>query len=541
MKLLLKMHVMVWGAGLAALFGLSSATEAASMWAVVNKTSVTVGQSITLSVYVDAGGVAINNAEADVRYPSELFDASAVSSNSSIFTMWTEPPQILEGSGTVHFNGGIPNPGYNGSRGRVVSFTLTAKQPGSGSISFSGAAVRANDGEGTNVLTGTNSVDLTVQGTEPAVNPEQPTVETPTQNTSNQTSGVGAAPVITSPTNPDQTKWYTSGDTILNWSIPSSATKQQDILSKADDAVPNIAVPISQTSKSLTDISDGIWYFNVRYMAGGEWSKVGSYMIKIDSTAPTGLSATTDTDGAGRTTLQVNATDALSGIRGYEITIDNSASIKITAEDAVKPFTLPLHSIGSHTLVMTVYDVAGNESHTTKSFIVSPTVAPVIDTYSHVIDSGDALIASGHVPYPHATVLVTVQTANGFVASYRVKTNAEGMFNFTSENVDGEGSYLLWAQVVSDTVNGPATEPLTVHVLAPSWLHRALYSHIVPNWLFILLLLVLAVLAAMGWYKYFALRLRYARLERLYHDHPGPGKSARTVQAVHESNVDKIK
>jgi len=49
--------------------------------------------------------------------------------------------------------GGLPNPGFSGSNGQIISIVFVAKKAGTASVVMSDASVLANDGLGTDVLT----------------------------------------------------------------------------------------------------------------------------------------------------------------------------------------------------------------------------------------------------------------------------------------------------------------------------------------------------------------------------------------------------
>ncbi len=124
--------------------------------------SVPAGSTVSVKVVVNTEGVAINNAEAIIQFPSNLLEVVSVSKNSSVFSLWVEEPTFSNSSGTVKFNGGVPNPGFNGSNGSLVSITFRAKAVGNANVRFTSSSVLANDGQGTNVLSGTGQANFSV-------------------------------------------------------------------------------------------------------------------------------------------------------------------------------------------------------------------------------------------------------------------------------------------------------------------------------------------------------------------------------------------
>ncbi len=163
-------------------FYLASTAQAASMYFYPASKTVNVGDIVKISVVVNTSGEAINNAEANISFPTEMLDVASVSKG-SVFSLWVEEPAFSNSAGTVSFNGGVPTPGYNGSAGTLLSITFRVKKAGTASIYFASAAVRANDGIGTDVLAGLGQVSLTLveKTTQPSDTKPSTDTTTPTK------------------------------------------------------------------------------------------------------------------------------------------------------------------------------------------------------------------------------------------------------------------------------------------------------------------------------------------------------------------------
>jgi hypothetical protein len=160
-------------------FYCASTAQAASMYFYPASKTVNVGDIIKVSVVVNTAGEAINNAEANISFPSEMLDVASISKG-SVFSLWVEEPSFSNAAGTVSFNGGVPTPGYNGSAGTLLSITFRAKKAGTASVYFAAGAVRANDGIGTDVLNGMGQASFTlVDKTTPPDETKPPTETTP--------------------------------------------------------------------------------------------------------------------------------------------------------------------------------------------------------------------------------------------------------------------------------------------------------------------------------------------------------------------------
>ncbi len=150
------------------LFFSCSSASAATLSISSNSASVASGSTIRFSILINSGGVAINNASASISFPTDKLEVVSISKG-SVFSLWAEEPTTSKSAGVITFNGGVPTPGYSGSGGTVISINARAKAVGQASLSFSSASILANDGLGTNVLSGTTGRTITITEKPPAV------------------------------------------------------------------------------------------------------------------------------------------------------------------------------------------------------------------------------------------------------------------------------------------------------------------------------------------------------------------------------------
>ncbi len=173
----------------AALFSFTSSVSAATLTLSQNNLSVYPGDIFTVKVVVDTAKQSVNNIEATIKFPIDTLQVVSIDKSSSIISLWMEEPVFSNTDGSINFNGGIANPGYNGSDGVVFSIAFKAKKSGNAGIYFSNAAVRDNDGFGTDVLSSEiySSVDIKNSTQAVKVSPKTATVET-VKNNSNTTA-----------------------------------------------------------------------------------------------------------------------------------------------------------------------------------------------------------------------------------------------------------------------------------------------------------------------------------------------------------------
>lgn len=159
--------------------------EAASFYLTPATGTYKVGDTITAAVYAESINQAMNAVSGTISIPSDMFDILGVSSSGSVVNFWVQEP-VRQGAGAA-FEGVVLNPGYTGSAGKIATITMRAKKAGTGSLSFVSASILANDGKGTNLLSGTRGGSYTVQ--EGTVPKPAPAVEEPKEEPNEEPQG----------------------------------------------------------------------------------------------------------------------------------------------------------------------------------------------------------------------------------------------------------------------------------------------------------------------------------------------------------------
>ena len=157
------------------LFALPAAAQAATLELSPASNSIQAGQNITLTITAQSAE-AINAVTSSLSFPADLLSVASVSKAGSGLTLWVQEPKYSNAAGTIDFSGIVPDPGISG-RTRILVVQFHAKKTGTASVRFVSAAALANDGQGTNVLSGTVPATIVVT---PASAPAVPAVkETP--------------------------------------------------------------------------------------------------------------------------------------------------------------------------------------------------------------------------------------------------------------------------------------------------------------------------------------------------------------------------
>jgi len=467
--------------------------------------SVTVGQGDIFSVNIvtNSEGVAINNADATINFPSDIVEVQSISKSGSIFTLWVEEPTFSNNAGTITLNGGVPNPGFVGARGKIISVVFRAKKPGSASLLFSSAAVRANDGIGTNVLSSRQPGSVLVSSVVviPVVVPP------PSQG------ALPRLPIITSTTNPSQNEWYRDPRASFSWSIPSGVTSIQTILSKSPTAVPSVSSDSSVSQKTFSQIADGVQYFRIRFINSEGTGPSAQYKIQIDSTAPDSFDPKI-TQNEVRHALSLSARDTVSGIDQYVVTNqDGSVTIIKPSELVDDSYTLPVTQKGKQSISVVAIDKAGNATNPIAlSYEASEISIPIISIEPDEVLKRERVVVSGITAYPNTDVVVYVNDVKNALKQYPLTTLPDGSFSFKSDELSVVGRYSVWAELVfSDAIKSDISEKKTVLVNETELvrLSRAVIYRLILIMIIVILFLIILFTSYLGWHKYFGLKKKF--------------------------------
>jgi len=126
--------------------------QAASFYLSPTKGNYGVGENFSVNVYISTEGIAINAAQAKISFPPEKLKVVDISNGGSIFTLWVQEPVFSNSKGEISFGGGLPNPGFKGKAGKVITIVFQGKAVGEARVNFNNEVITANDPYGTNVF-----------------------------------------------------------------------------------------------------------------------------------------------------------------------------------------------------------------------------------------------------------------------------------------------------------------------------------------------------------------------------------------------------
>ncbi|NIT03757.1 hypothetical protein GTO10_02375 [Candidatus Saccharibacteria bacterium] len=324
------------------LFSIPARAAGARLYLSPSEGNYYVGSYILVDVLVDAGGTATNAYKATLTNSSNLNPVS-VSGGGSICALWiTQTPTTLE-CGT--FNA------YSGSSGKLGTIVFLAQGAGSATVSISGGNVKKADGAGTEVLSSRESATFNIQ-------------ELPE-----------GAPSVSSATHPDQNAWYQARTAEISWSAEGadgfSYTLNQNPTDTPDDTATG-----TESSKTYTDLPDGVHYFHVKARKENAWSNTAHFRIQVDATAPEAFEIVSDppADKVFRAPmLSFFTTDTTSGVDHYEISIDGGDFFETTS-----PYRFERIRSGSHEITVRAFDQAGNTTDSKITLVVISVAPPQI-------------------------------------------------------------------------------------------------------------------------------------------------------------------
>jgi len=483
------------------IFNVSEA-NAANLYFSPSSGNFSVGNILSTSVFVNTQGESINDTDAIINFPADLLEVVSLSKSGSIFSLWVQEPSFSNSAGTITFNGGLPTPGFDGTAGKIVNIVFRVKSAGSASLVFSSAAVRANDGFGTNVLQARAQALFTLKAVEeptlekPA--PEEPTLEKPAPEEVPSTTGTPSATKISSPTHPNPGEWYSNNSPKFTWNIPSGITGIRLSMGSLPTSAPNIFYSEQISEKQLEDLADGIWYFHVQLRNKVGWGGVSHFKFQIDTQTPKpfvvevkeGKETTTP-----QPTLLFETIDEMSGIDHYEIIIDQESPIMTKSTE----YKIQSQNLGKHTIIVKAVDKARNETLAITQIEILAIEAPVITDYPSELLPSSILLIKG-TAIPETTIKVYVKKDKGEVKIGETKSDKEGKWVFIEVEPVERGVYSIWAQTInaSGSKSG-SSEEISILVSPPVFIKIGQLAIDYLTTIMTLLILILAIIFGIFW------------------------------------------
>lgn len=500
---------------------------AASLYLSPSTGTYTVDKTFSIEVKANTGGEAINAAEGSIVFDPDELQVVSIAKTGSIFTLWTKEPTFSNSSGSIEFGGGLPNPGFSGSAGMVITITFKAMRATTTTtttISFSSGAALANDGQGTNILKsmGNGSYIISPKGITPAV----PT--TPPAPTVPLVPPIGATPSAPIIIEPPAEKWISDSSPTITWDLPSDITGVSLRLDKNSVGDPG---PLSDgliNSKQYAGLEDGIWHLHIKFRNQYGWGQITHHKISIDTVPPKPFEIAADNEGDSTNPapiLKFETKDELSGIDFYDLTIDGREGLKVTPQDLKEPARTPVLPPGEYALVVKANDRAGNFSLASKKIVIEAIEPPIISEFPRRLALGESLTIKG-TALPNSTVSVYAQKDEERVQKKDVKADSEGNWIFTYDKRASKGIYTVWLEATDARgAKSNPTDKITLAVELPTLLR---FGKIAIDYLTVVitLLVLIGVAIMMAFYAWFRIGEWRKRLRK---------ETRETEESVHKA------
>lgn len=473
----------------ASLFAIQKSAEAASLQLSPNTGVYTVGGVFTANIIINTQGKAVNAADAQLAFnPRELSVVSA-SRGGSIFNLWTQEPSFSNSAGTISFGGGSPT-GYTGSSGIVASITFRIITAGTTKVNFTSGSILAADGLGTNVLTTMSGGSYTSQAV--TANPE-PEYIAP--------ANTPKAPVVTSPSHPDQTKWYREKTAELSWTLPSDVIAVRTLLDTAPATIPTIVYDEPISKRSIEGLPEGVSYFHIQFKNKEGWGKVTHFRLGVDSESPSAfeISEAPNQDAMNPAHSLVFTIEDISPITTYRIQIDGGDPIDFIDSKETKQYQLPALQPGHHSVIVEAFDSAGNSRVATYTFDIQSFEKPTFTDYPVKIQP-DVIPAIKGTTRPQATVFVTIAKVGADSREYTITADESGVFIFIPDSTLSLGVYDISA-FAKDSFEARSEVSDTIRLLVEESGYMRIGSRAVSILSIIVPLIALIALLLIGtWY-----------------------------------------
>ncbi len=477
-------------------------SEAASLFISPSTGTHLVGEVFPVSINVASVEQAMNAASGTLSFSADKLEVVSISKTGSIVSLWVEDPRFDNSLGEINFEGIVLNPGFAGPTGTVLVVNFRAKTPGAVDLRFRSGSVLANDGQGTNILTGLASAtfNLLVNAVVPPVLVELAPDIGP----------LPAAPKINSATHPDPDSWYRETEARFAWEVPAGVTAVRLLIGRLPQASPTVHYSPPITNKTISQLEDGVWYFHAQYRNAAGWGPVTHRRLRIDSTPPSDLTIKPEDESTARLPIARLAFQAAdnqngSGLDRLEVFLDNDLSrpqvLTLTSEETV--FETPPLTDGAHTVLARVYDRAGNYLERSLDFMIDALDPPQLTDYPLELTTNDPLLVQG-LSEPRALITLWWKRANDSPNHREITSDDAGRFAFVVREDLPAGVYELWAtaRLPNGIESGPAA-PITFRVLAPRWLR---WGTEVTAWLAVFvplfsLLVLLVLISVFAWWR----------------------------------------
>lgn len=215
------------------------------------------------------------------------------------------------------------------------------------------------------------------------------------------TSAIGdddLMPRVTSSTHPEPGGWYADNNPRFTWELPDDVTGVSWLLHENPDGNPGNSLDGLVEDVSFSDIPDGITYFHIKFSTADGFGPIAHYEVRTDSEPPLDFTVrrVDEEDAtAPRPSLVYSTTDALSGIQGYRMRIDDEEWFDVPEASVSEPFLMTPQLPGEHVVVVEAFDGAGSTVSAELGVTIVSITIPSFSDYPERVGIGVPFHVSG--------------------------------------------------------------------------------------------------------------------------------------------------
>lgn len=458
----------------------------------------TQGKTITVKVMVNSGGSpGINASEGSLKFDPEFLSVTSLSNTGTIFKLWVTDPVYSNSAGTITYGGGLPG-AYTGSAGLIFSIVFNVKKAGDTAVTFTSGSVLAQDGKGTDIVSGYGNANYTLVEP-PAEKPKEKPVAKPKAKEKETVRGIlPPKPEINSKTHKEENVWYKDNDPEFSWKMLAELTGVSLSITEEPDSDPGpIADGIIETKK-FNNVEDGAWYIHVKYQNNAGWGKIAHRKFMIDTTSPVLKDVRVDNGGDANNPspeLIFNASDETSGIDYYELINGDNVEKLEPGKVAGGRYKMEGLDPGEHKVQLVAYDKAQNIASSSVKFFVDPLKSPIISDIPSILKTNEELVIRGKSFYPSVTVNISIGTNEKDTKVFSTRTDEDGNWSYFHKGKLEKGNYEIQAWIVDDRgAQSFKTAKNILIVISPS---------IVEAYGLLIILLLLIIITGLSLYIWF--------------------------------------
>lgn len=140
----------------------STPVQAASQYFSPSGGSYKAHSTFAVSVYAESLDQPASAFSANIHFPADKLQVMALAKGESIISIWVREPSYANDTGIISFEGLIPNPGYTGTGGKLLTITFEAIGDAPVDLTFADGVILANDGYGTDITEGLGAATFTL-------------------------------------------------------------------------------------------------------------------------------------------------------------------------------------------------------------------------------------------------------------------------------------------------------------------------------------------------------------------------------------------